>query len=118
MLYYGTVTTFKTRYLTEYYFARIFDGRNRLVLTGRYQHGQRVGKWWHKFPGNGGHLLTRVVSGSGGLFEDDEAVYVYPDFQTCLVGRFVNGVMAATACQAEIKGWRLLCGLPDLDVDK
>ena len=77
-----------------------------------------MGKWWHKFPGNGGHLLTRVVAGSDGLFEDDEAVYVYPDFQTCLVGRFVNGVMAAIACQAEVKGWRLLGGLPDLDVDK
>ena len=104
-------------------FDRIFDGSDRLILTGRYSRGVRVGRWWHKFPGNGGHLLTRVVAddttvGEGrGRFEDDEAVYVYPDFRTCLVGRFTDGVMDAAARLGVISGWRLSAGLPELDVE-
>ena len=99
-------------------FDRIFDGSDRLVLAGRYRSGLRVGRWWHKFPNNGGHLLTGVAA-DGQSFEDDEAVYIYPDFQTCLLGRFSDGVMDATARQGTVTGWRRLAGgLPDLDVDR
>ena len=100
-------------------FDRIFDGADRLVLAGRYSRGLRVGRWWHQFPSNGGHLLTRVAAaaGDGEIFDDDEAVYVYPDFRTCLVGRFRDGVMDATAIQGTVTAWRLAAdGLPELDI--
>ena len=40
-----------------------------------------------------------------GTFEDAEAVYIYPDFKTCLVGSFNDGVLV-NAVKGSIRAWR------------
>ena len=52
-----------------------------------------------------------------GTFEDAEAVYIYPDFKTCLMGSFNDGVLA-NAVEGSIKAWRQTVhdGVPEVRV--
>ena len=63
------------------------DTRNGTVLElGRYENGAKAGVWWRRLEGDG--FLVREYSAP-----DDYAVFVYPDFKTCLEGTFEDLVM-------------------------
>ena len=52
-----------------------------------------------------------------GTFEDAEAVYIYPDFKTCLMGSFNDGVLV-NAVEGTIRAWRQSVhdGVPEVRV--
>ena len=60
------------------------------VFIGEYQRGVPVGPCWRRLDGGG--WLHGVVDNEG-QFTGEDIMYIYPDFVTCLVGIFKNGIM-------------------------
>ena len=81
-----------------------------------YIDGMRVGPAW-KFKIGGGFVVGKVDT--SGHLTGNEIVYSYPDFETLLVGQFVDGVMVA-AKQSKLRGIKFdkLSKIPYLLFDK
>ena len=81
-------------------FARYFDERGRLIFIGNHVNGQPTGTCWKIITGGGS--VVGIVNRRGKLTGSCIA-YIYPDYQTALVGRFNDGIME-TAKEAEVTG--------------
>ena len=73
-------------------FGRYFDRQGRLKCVANHKNGVKFGICWQIIRG-GGCLVGRADS--QGRFTGLRIAYLYPDFQTALVGHFENGVMKA-----------------------
>lgn len=67
--------------------------RQQLVFAGTYKHGRPSGMCWKYCEGGG--FLVGTVDPLTGEFSGDQIAFLYPDYQTALLGRFENGVMKA-----------------------
>ena len=82
-------------------FARYFDQRGRLTFIGNHKAGCPDGTCWETVHG-GGCVVGRVDR--GGRLTGGRIAYIYPDYQTALVGVFKDGVMEKGR-EAEISGY-------------
>ena len=82
-------------------FARYFDERGRLTFIGNHKNGQPDGTCWRIIPG-GGSVVGRVDR--RGRLTGSRVAYIYPDYETALVGVFEDGVMRMGK-EAEICGY-------------
>jgi histone-lysine N-methyltransferase SETD7 len=82
-------------------FARYFDERGRLTFIGNHKNGQPDGTCWKIIPG-GGSVVGRVDR--RGRLTGSRVAYIYPDYETALVGVFEDGVMRMGK-EAEIYGY-------------
>ena len=71
-------------------FARYFDEKGRLTFVGNHQNGLAVGTCWRIVRG-GGSVVGEVDC--EGRLTGDNIVYIYPDYETVLMGTFTDGVM-------------------------
>ena len=71
-------------------FARYFDEKGRLTFVGNHQNGLAVGTCWKIIRG-GGSVVGKVDC--EGRLTGDSIAYIYPDYETALVGTFTDGVM-------------------------
>ena len=81
-------------------FARYFDEKGRLIFIGNHVNGRPKGTCWKIIPGGGS--VVGIVNRRGQL-TGSYIAYIYPDYQTALVGRFNDGIME-TAKGAEVTG--------------
>ena len=90
--------TFKDRSTVDGYFktgilhgfARYFDKKGRLTFIGNHKNGRPDGTCWKIIRG-GGCVVGRVDS--DGHLTGIRITYIYPDYETALVGSFKDGVM-------------------------
>ena len=82
-------------------FARYFDPRGRLVFIGQHRNGLCEGTCWRIIPG-GGCVVGRVDR--RGELTGPRIAYIYPDYQTALLGAFKDGVMESGR-EAEVSGY-------------
>jgi len=73
-------------------FCRHFDVKNRLTFIGMYRNGRPFGTCWEIVRG-GGCVVGKVDE--DGKLSGTRIAYIYPDFQTCLVGSFRDGEMVS-----------------------
>lgn len=71
-------------------FVRRFDGKGRLTFVGIYRNGKPHGVCWRVIRG-GGAVVGRVDE--KGELSGIRVAYIYPDFQTALVGNYSNGIL-------------------------
>ena len=91
-------TTFKDRSTVDGFFkagilhgfARHFDKKGRLTFIGNHKNGRPDGTCWKIIRG-GGCVVGRVDS--DGHLTGIRIAYIYPDYETALVGVFKDGVM-------------------------
>jgi histone-lysine N-methyltransferase SETD7 len=81
-----------------------------------YVDGMRIGPSW-RFKIGGGFVVGKTDS--SGHLTGNEIVYSYPDFETLLVGHFVDGIMRA-AKQSKLRGVKFdkMSKIPYLLFDK
>jgi len=72
--------------------ARRLNAKRRLVWVGRYVGGKASGVCW-SFISGGGAVVGKVDS--KGKLTGDEVAYIYPDYQTAILGRFEDGVLVS-----------------------
>ena len=71
-------------------FGRYFDKKGRLTFVGNHKNGPPDGTCWKIIQG-GGCMVGRVDS--AGHLTGVRIAYIYPDYETALVGTFSDGVM-------------------------
>jgi len=81
-------------------FCRHFDGKNSLSFVGMYRNGKAFGTCWKIVRGGG--CVVGVVDEEGELTGMNIA-YIYPDFNTALVGNFKDGVLVGGQASKVIK---------------
>ena len=82
-------------------FARYFDRKGRLSFVGNHKNGRPDGTCWKIIRG-GGCVVGRVDS--DGHLTGIRMAYIYPDYETALVGVFEDGVLR-TGKEADICGY-------------
>ena len=81
-------------------FGRYFDEKGRLTFAGHHKSGSASGVCWRVIRG-GGCIVGKVDC--HGHLTGDNIAYIYPDYQTALLGTFENGVLIE-ARQSEVVG--------------
>ena len=71
-------------------FGRYFDKKGRLTFVGNHKNGRPDGTCWKIIRG-GGCVVGRVDD--AGQLTGVRIAYIYPDYETALVGTFSDGVM-------------------------
>ena len=71
-------------------FGRYFDRKGRLTFVGNHKNGRPDGTCWRIIRG-GGCVVGRVDK--AGSLSGIRLAYIYPDYETALVGVFKDGVM-------------------------
>ena len=74
--------------------------RRQLLFIGKYRNGKPAGNCWEYREGGG---FIYGEPDDSGKFTGDQIAFIYPDLETALVGRFVDGVMVCfkTNCIGE-----------------
>ncbi|CAB4068287.1 SETD7 [Lepeophtheirus salmonis] len=71
-------------------FVRYFDAKGRLTFIGNHRNGRPHGPCWKVVKG-GGCVVGRV--NESGELTGIRIAYIFPDYQTALVGTFTKGVL-------------------------